>query len=506
MGTYTVAYTWGSQVEALERDAFEVLRLVRSIKNSFAPINRIPSEVLSLIPDYHGEDDWMVDQDLIALTHVCHGWREMFISRSSLWTRFDFRNTDKTNTYIERSKSSPLKLYIGWSTIIDHTFPPMVQQIHRLKSLTVDVGFFPTILQHFSCQTPLLDELDIRSLREPVLNSTLFNGDLSSLTTLRLEGALAYFPWKNLANLQTAVFITQLHAYSTTQILDFFESAPLLHTVSLWCSLSNSSDAPSGRMVHLRHLKVLTIQAHPPHSVLLQHLHIPAGASLISKYPVRNERAPFLDHLPVNSPNLNNLSPITTINLHFDVEHKFVRFSGPNGSLRVLSTWERWGGLPPLTRDGHILRSIGHSMLSTIQTLSISRYRHLRPAQVNECPIYQTLSSTNNLRTLVLTDCNYLPFVFALNPRWHPTDPILCSNLEELIFYISSWYNFNPSLAEVLEQRALRGVRLPLLRFVDLSGRGEMKEKPELEQYVGRMEYKVMDTRHSWDDIPSENK
>ena len=70
----------------------EVLSLIRSVKNSFAPINRIPPEVLLLIPDYDNDD---MDQGLITLTHVCRGWRDMFISRSSLWTQLDCMNFDK---------------------------------------------------------------------------------------------------------------------------------------------------------------------------------------------------------------------------------------------------------------------------------------------------------------------------------------------------------------------------------------------------------------------------
>ena len=84
------------------RDALEVLSLVQSTKNPFTPINQIPPEVLLLIPDYLVEDD--ADQVLITLTHVCPGWRAIFISRLSLWSCLDYRNIDKTHTYTERSK------------------------------------------------------------------------------------------------------------------------------------------------------------------------------------------------------------------------------------------------------------------------------------------------------------------------------------------------------------------------------------------------------------------
>ncbi|KAF9647942.1 hypothetical protein BDM02DRAFT_3072018, partial [Thelephora ganbajun] len=79
---------------------------VRSIKNKLAPINRIPPETFSLIPGYLNERD--MDENLIALTHVCRGWREVLIAHSALWTRLDCTDAEKTRVYIERSKSSPL--------------------------------------------------------------------------------------------------------------------------------------------------------------------------------------------------------------------------------------------------------------------------------------------------------------------------------------------------------------------------------------------------------------
>ncbi|KAF9781779.1 hypothetical protein BJ322DRAFT_244248 [Thelephora terrestris] len=92
------------------QDTSEIHRLLLSLRNSFAPVNRIPPEVLSLIPDYCDKDD--LDQDLIKLTHVCRGWRDTFTSRSSLWTKLYFTNIDKTRTYIRRSQSSPMQIYL----------------------------------------------------------------------------------------------------------------------------------------------------------------------------------------------------------------------------------------------------------------------------------------------------------------------------------------------------------------------------------------------------------
>ena len=103
------------QVDALERGASEVLLMARSIKNTFAPINRVPPDVLSLIPDYF-EDE--ADEEPITLTHVCRHWREIFTSRGSLWTFLDCMDLDKTRVHLERSKASPLEI------LIDEDFAP----------------------------------------------------------------------------------------------------------------------------------------------------------------------------------------------------------------------------------------------------------------------------------------------------------------------------------------------------------------------------------------------
>jgi hypothetical protein len=193
-------------VNALEQDASEVLGLVRSLKNSLAPINRIPPEVLSLIPDYH--DKRRLDQNLIALTHVCRSWRDIFTSRSSLWTKLDFTNVDKTRTYIQRSRSSPLEIHLeastGYGDYRDDAFSLVIPHLHRLKSLTISANFLPDILRHFRYHAPLLEKLaiDINGSFNPVLDSTLFNGDLSSLRELRLGGVITHLPWNNMTNLK----------------------------------------------------------------------------------------------------------------------------------------------------------------------------------------------------------------------------------------------------------------------------------------------------------------
>ncbi|KAF9790599.1 hypothetical protein BJ322DRAFT_400046 [Thelephora terrestris] len=155
--TSTAAYTCCFQVDALEHDLSHVLSLVRSSKNSSAPINRFPPEVLSLIPD-HCDDNYAY-QGLIVLTHVCRRWRDVLISRSSLWTQLDFVNVDKTRTYIERSGASPLEISLKrgyrWADLKD-AFSLVIPHIDRVKALRTSADVFPD---------SMLSNVDLSSLR-----------------------------------------------------------------------------------------------------------------------------------------------------------------------------------------------------------------------------------------------------------------------------------------------------------------------------------------------------
>ena len=173
-----------------------VLSLVRSVKNSFSPINRIPPDVFSSVAEYYDMDDEEeIDQAAITLTHVCRSWRDIFTSRSPLWTMLDFTNTDKARTCIQRSQSSPLKLHLGDDTkILEGAFALVMPHICRLGSLTIPARALPSTLVHFRRHAPLLERLHIDIAgaggRSPALDDGLLNGDLSSLRELHLKGVI----------------------------------------------------------------------------------------------------------------------------------------------------------------------------------------------------------------------------------------------------------------------------------------------------------------------------
>jgi len=205
--------------------------VTQSIKNTLAPINRVPPDVLSLIPDYRET----TDKELIKLTHVCRSWREIFISRASLWTFLACEDFDKTSVYIQRSKQSPLEVQIDQENF--EMLLLVEPHVGRLKALTL--SFFgrdaSRLTKHLSSTAPILEKLaihvhnpDISEFDSALFESTLLGGNLSSLRELRLSGLHTNLPWQNMSNLTFFKFRQAGSKTSITQLLDFFEHAPLL--------------------------------------------------------------------------------------------------------------------------------------------------------------------------------------------------------------------------------------------------------------------------------------
>ena len=119
--------------------------------------------------------------------------------------------TDKTRTYSQRSRSSPLQFFLRSDRVVRAAFPLILLPIGRLNPLTIYAGAPPpSVLRHFRCRTPLLEGLDTNIANEgdPVLDNGLFNGDLSSLRELSLHGVIPGKPpiprprafWSNVRN------------------------------------------------------------------------------------------------------------------------------------------------------------------------------------------------------------------------------------------------------------------------------------------------------------------
>jgi len=493
-----------SQVDVLEQDAMEVLGLIRSMKNGFAPINRIPLDIFSLIPKYW--DHETMDENLITLTHVCRGWRELFIARSWLWARLDCANVDKTRVYIRRAKSSRLEISLRKDR--DESYDEgalrlAAAHIKRFQSLSI-VGsgdFLQNLTKNLTRPAPSLEELKINLIYHPnaILDSMLFNADLSSLRTLRLWGVITHLPWKNLSKLTT--FELQHISgdnFSITQLLDFFTNAPLLSRIGLF-SIPKLSDAPPRRVVSLPSLERFTITANLAHSILLNHLSIPAGATLCLSFGFGGGKSPLPDFLPKTAKNLKNLLCITSVSLCFDETEKSIRLGGPAGNLFILGNWIDRVEATSLDLDSRILRSLDYFILSRIKRLTVMKYEPPALIEINKSSPYHILDRMKDLRTLILNRCNNLPFILALNPDQGPSNPVLCPKLEKLVLYVEERDSFNIiELTRMVKERALKDAELSSVTIVGLGELVPGKEVFKLREYVPYVDYRVGETSPEW--------
>ena len=494
------------QVDSLERDALEILALVRSMKNTFVHIGRIPPDILLLIPGYWETCD--TDKNTITLTHVCRSWRESFIACSSLWTQLDCANIDKTHTYIERSRSSCLELSLRRcedATYLEDAFLLVAPHISRLKSLSI-VGtedLLQNLTQHISRSAPLLGNLTIQLNCDPgpTLNIELFNGDLSSLHTLSLAGVGTHLPWKNLSNLTTfKLFQVPEGHVSIAQLLNFFESAYRLRSVTLSHSIATLSDAPPERVMSLRHLKNLTIIADPPvHSILLDHLIIQTQVWLTLKFKVNGNGPPVRDFLPKELGNLKNINSVTLVNLYFGGSWRSVLLGVDSGRLHIDGRWGGLGDAASFDLDRQVFQSLNHFTLSGVQQLVVTKFKPPTVGGVENSAPYLVLLHMNALHTLTLVQCNNLPFILALDPDQNPSKHILCLGLEEINLYIEDLESFNiPELMAMVKARASRGTKLSSITIVGLGELLPGREVFKLKEYVTRVDYRFEESPPKW--------
>jgi hypothetical protein len=408
-------------------------------------------------------------------------------------------NVEKTRIYIERARSSSLEITLHEPRVASHlkdAFLSVTPHIGRLKSLCI-VGNrdLKNITEYVSCWVPFLKELtiDLTCNPTPVLNSTLFNSDLSSLHSLSLTGVITHLPWKGLSNLTMFdLFPVPESKTSITRLLDFFVNAPHLQNITLCGSVPTSSDAPPTRMVFLPSLMALTIiadttVADPVHSILLKHLHIPAGASQIMGFNFSGDKSRF-QIVYRGWSGFSKTCCVTSSNFRFNKANKSARPGGPSGGLKISGLWKDVDKTaPPLDLDHRILRSLGYFSFRMTRRLEITGWK--LPALSSP---FHILSFMEDLRTITLTQCNNLPFILALNPDKNPSKLVLCPKLEGLILFVKPRKTFNiPDLINMAKERASKGAKLPSITIVGLGELMPGKEAFKLREYVAHVDYRV---------------
>ena len=388
---------------------------------------------------------------------------------------------DKTLDYLERSEPLPINMSLHRDNVrFSHRpfFKIIPHVIERLKSLSVELGNLQEITPHLSRSAPLLEELLVRGYEgaprhSPMLTSTPFNGDLSSLRSLHLECVITELPWRNMVNL-TSLVLVNMSQPSVKQLLNFFEGAPHLCEVELH-STSPSHDAQDGQLVSLGSLKSMRINGSGQHSLLLDHLLIPVGACLEVEVALPS---PSIGNCPPKFfNNLRNLLNFTTIQLlNSGMLRSRVEFGGPNGQVIMY---------PNVFQPNTPCLALGS--LDLFDTSNAKRLEvRYGDSPTRDSP-HQSLLPMEDLHTLVLHQYNQpYTFIDALDPSMSLSGILVCPKLEELI--IEGGEMLDPAkVVGMAAARALRGVKLRLIRITRLDKFGEV-DVFELRKHVSHVE------------------
>ena len=279
-----------NQRDRLRKNAMGVLIAVSRLVNALAPINKLPPEILGLLPKY--EDD-QTPKHLVAVSSVCSYWRNTFIATPYLWTRLDGRGVEKSRAWVERSGALPIQLWVEGSPnpevlefLATHSSRLEVVHLPRIKSR--DRSLFTDnhirkllrpalILRHICVE---VYGLGVPDFDAPVPVAGLF----PSLERLRVSG----FPVlvdglcaPNLRNLELAGGFDP--RFDPESLLDLLETSPLLEYLDFALLLRQDVSFSTERKVTLEKVKQASFSADGFN--ILEHLLLPTSNEITVDIP-----------------------------------------------------------------------------------------------------------------------------------------------------------------------------------------------------------------------------
>jgi len=223
-------------VSQLDRDISTALVTTHEWKNSFARVNRVPLDVLSLIPTHLSSQ-----KDRFCATFVCRHWRRTFLQQAVLWSQLYLSKGEiYTKTLLERSKGSALEITTNSTTPAGTTalLPTHTAQIRYLdfeRSCWRDIQRF---LEISPGPFPLLHTLRIHAaefnpeaMTPPSLH--LFHTAINLKELSLYSSALPFLSHLTFPNLTTLKLSIEPAAeeFHASQLFNFLKASPMLRTV-----------------------------------------------------------------------------------------------------------------------------------------------------------------------------------------------------------------------------------------------------------------------------------
>ena len=432
------------------------------------------------------------NRDRITASHVCHHWRDTFLSTPMLWdvvTTSD--NPDKTIAYLERSRDVALKVSIqpyrpqstGWET----SFRVLGQHSHRFRALTL-YKYRRTRVDVFAIMEnplPLLAELEVTILDVEQIERSEGPYHFPSLKSLILHGDIGDLPWFPLTNLRKLGVSCYGWGFRPQRLLGHLTNAPLLEELELAVDqIASIDDLGEGiPPVELKHLKRMVFRGTLPQRLpsLISRIAHPHDTKFVitcdlpvdRKYPI-SHKLPWETHLPIlttpryiryrlvhdegSSESRTCIDLISTDGRHILIEN---RFGWPkNCSLDEAELWEL---------DVPCLKFLQTIDLSSVERLCFER------CSLDSRVVEELLGAMDKLETLVVVDGDPFAIFRAMQGLGSPRG--ICPRLCRLAVLCNlATYTQWDEIVRVVTARAARGS--PLEQVTLTSSFSELPGQP----------------------------
>ena len=440
----------------------------RYLQNSFVPVNRLPPEVLGLIPSsFHSK------RDLINATAVCRHWRNTLLSSPDLWCDIDCsggRGPLRQYMFqecLERSRTVPLNVRL---TSVRY-LPDVAPHLARFSALEIELavlGQLGKIATHFSQPAPILRRLSISAAASwdqagLSIPSDLFGGDFASLRTLRIRGFSSlrmpqYFPHLTRFDIQAHDFTT-LKTDAMLEVLERMPSLEVLHVK--FCPAHYPPPLPmstlrSVTLPRLREVRLVSLENMDPFlppfiPPILSALTLPSAEQItIGMLPPMDSLA-----LPSSfEKQLPNFAETAFVDICIGLESFNILFHGQRGSKLLFTT--HWITQPQFWREGFR----GTPFLS-VQKMVVT---FKRPSNPLDKYLFDLLRAMERLECLEMRG----KYVWALR-HWSALEEqrFICPVLQNLVVVKQPNDSIPGLLTKLVMARESHGV--PLVKAVEVA-------------------------------------
>ena len=362
----------------MELEAKHALSTIHSSMNTFPKINRLPPEVLALIPSF-----FTSYKDLVFTTHVCRHWRNIIIASPPLWSYMDNEtmHNDLVAAYMDRCGDTQLDINFSSESSKNSPFLEKIMlhssHIRKIRIPYVSWCHIVEISDAFETPLPLLREVDLNigyDLSPPPFEQSFLVG-ATNLVSLRLSdcnmhsGTLLHFIIPTLTHLSLS--FSEPRILMVGELLELLRNSPLIEDlqihadVMLDASEENSAFPDQFQPVDLPCLRGIHINSATPRSqyTLLANIQHPSNCSVYTQSRSDSDIVQPPQNVFPKSWDAFSLPDLTCVTLRMKREQQStecaVIIKKSNGASVSISHLHSVDGFILINGDGNVVREPG---------------------------------------------------------------------------------------------------------------------------------------------------